>query len=217
MTPEAHTASKAGIYKSLQPVESIQRTVDEMQERYFEGHTVVGVHMRRADHLQYRRKDPRRTSPTKLFVEAIERVLKDSPHTRFFLATDDKEEEASLIMRFPKEVVVYEKEGVSRKTKKGIQDALIDWLLLSRTSAIIYSKTSSFSEEAAVVNAAKREPILKEDELSKTHYRILFREVVTPHYLLLKREGLRTYLSLSYRYRRRQVADWVRSRFSSPG
>lgn len=212
MTDEEYTAFKSLFYRSLQPLDGIQRTVSYVYKRYFEGHEVVGVHIRRTDHLHYMNKDPRLVSPTALFIKAMNNILENNHETKFFLATDDKDEEKTIRHQFPAAVIVNEKETVSRNTKKGMQDALIDWLLLSKTSKIIHSATSSFSVEAAVVNMTKGESILRKEELSRTHYRMLFREYITTHYKILKNEGFRTYLSYSYNYRKWQVLSWIRKK-----
>jgi hypothetical protein len=171
MTIEAFEASKSLFYRSLQPVETADKAVEEIQKRYFEGYTVVGIHIRRTDHLSFGKKDHKLVCPTDLFIEAMERILKADPGTKFFLSTDDKNEEKRIIQRFPGVVIVHEKEEVRRDTASGMQEALIDWLLLSKTSRIIGSYASSFSEEAAVVNGIKAEYVLRTEELSRLHYK----------------------------------------------
>ncbi len=213
MSRETYTSLKSLFYRSLQPLDSIQKTVDDLYRRYFEGNKVVGLHIRRADHLYYRRKDPRLVSPTSLFIESMEKVLKSNPDTRFFLATDDRDEERAMRERFGVNVIVYEKENISRNTQTGMQDALVDWLLLSKSSRIIGSSTSSFSEEAAVVNMIEREPIVKEGELSRTHYNMLFKPRFNPYFRVLRDEGFRNFFSYSYNYRKGQILSWIRRKF----
>jgi len=212
MALETYTALKSLFYRSLQPIDIIQRSVSDVHKRYFERHEVVGVHIRRAEHLHRKKQDPRLVSPTTFFIEAMEKVLRDNPDTRFFLSTDDKKEEKTIRQLFKMAVIVHEKEKVSRYTKKGMQDALIDWLLLSRTSKIIRSSTSSFSEEAAVVNMIKHESILREEELSRIHYKTWVKVQVKSHYRVLKEEGVRNYLFYSYNYRKGQALSWIRKK-----
>jgi len=213
MSHETYIALKSLFYRSLQPLDSIQQTVNDIYRRYFEGNEVVGVHIRRTNHLHYKRKDPCLVSPTALFVKSMEKILNRHPDTKFFLATDDRDEERTMREQFGINVIVYEKENINRDTEKGMRDALVDWLLLSKTSRIIGSSTSSFSEEAAVVNMIEREPVVKEDELSKTHYRMLFQAHFTPYYRILRDEGLRNFLAYSYKYRKGQVLSWFRRKF----
>jgi hypothetical protein len=176
MSAESYRMAKSLFYRSLQPVATVQETVHDMHKRYFEGNEVIGVHIRMTDHLTWTKKDPRLLSPINLFIEKMERILDASPETRFFLSTDDKKSEKRIRELFRGSVIVHEKESyhkqdVCRDTKRGIQEALIDWLLLSKTSRIIGSYSSSFSREAGAVHMIHTEFILRREELSRTHYK----------------------------------------------
>jgi len=126
-------------------------------------------------------------------------ILKTRPGMRFFLATDDKREETLVKEVFKDAVIVYEKENLCTDTKKGIQDALIDWLLLSNTSEIIGSYMSSFTEEAGIVNRVRTETIPGRERSL----------VFGTHFAILKNKGLKNFLLYSYYYRREQVFDWI--------
>ena len=218
MTNEAYEEAKSLFYRNLRPVDAVRQTVSDMQKRYFDGHDVVGVHIRRKDHLTFLMKDHRLVCPTKLFVEAMENILHANPETKFFLATDDEKEEKLIRRLFPGAVIVHEKEGSGRNTKKGMQDALVDWVLLSKTSRIIASYASSFSQEAGLVNRIKTDVIVREEELSKTHFRIsLFTGFFKAHYRVLKEEGIKQYFRYSYNYRKRQIINWSRRKKSRTG
>ena len=54
------------------------------------------------------------------------------------------------VEQFPEEIIVYKKE-LSREKEEGIKDALVDMLCLSKTSRIIGSFWSSFSEVSAEI------------------------------------------------------------------
>ena len=84
MSNEAYADAKSSFYKSLRPVETVQKTVDDMQKRYFDGCEVIGVHIRRNDHLTCLQKDHRLVCPTSSFVEAMESILHVTPGTKFF-------------------------------------------------------------------------------------------------------------------------------------
>ena len=192
MTNEAYEEAKSLFYRNLRPVDTVRKTISDMQKRYFEGCDVIGVHIRRKDHLDFLKKDHRLACPTNMFVEAMEHILRSNPETKFFLATDDGEEEKLIRRLFPDAVIVYEKEGFGRNSTKGMQDALVDWVLLSKTSRIIASYASSFSQEAALVNRIKTDVIVREEELSKTHFAIrFFTEFFKTHYRVLKEEGIK--------------------------
>jgi len=217
MTNEAYKEAKSLFYRNLLPVETVEKTVRDMQKRYFDGCDIVGVHIRRKDHLTFLKKDHRLVCPTKLFVEAMENILHAKPERKFFLATDDEREEEFIRQLFPDNVIVYEKEGLGRNTTKGMQDALVDWVLLSKTSRIIASYASSFSQEAGIVNRIKTDVILREEELSKTHFKIRFTECFKTHYRVLKEEGIKQYFLYSYNYRKGQIFSWSRKKTSRPG
>jgi hypothetical protein len=217
MTHEAYEEAKSLFYRNLRPIDTVQKTNCDIQKRYFDGHDVIGVHIRRKDHLHFLKKDHRLVCPTKLFVKAMENILHANPETKFFLATDDEEEEKLIRRLFPDAVIVYEKGGAGRNTTKGMQDALVDWLLLSKTSRLIASYASSFSQEAGVVNRIKTDVIVREEELSKTHFKLRFvTELFKAHYRILREEGIRQYFRYSYNYRKGQIINWSRKKTSTP-
>ena len=212
VTRAAYTDAKSSFYKNLRPVATVQNTITDMQRRYFDGCDVIGVHIRRNDHLTFLKKDHRLVCPTRMFVEAMENVLHTNPETKFFLATDDKKEEKLIMRLFPGVIIVYEKDEPSRNTTKGMQDALVDWVLLSKTSKIIATYASSFSEEASAVNMITTEIIMKEDELSKSHFKVLFTDHFKTHYRVLKKKGIKEYFLRSYNYRKGQLVNWNRKK-----
>jgi hypothetical protein len=149
-----------------------------------------------------------------MFIEVMGNILKNHSKIKFFLATDDKKEEKRISHMFQDAVIVYKKEVVNRATKEGMHDALIDWLLLSKTSRIISSYSSSFSEEAAMVNMIKNDSILRAEELSKTHYKTIFKAHLRTHWEVLDSEGFKKYVLYSYNYRRGQFINWIRKKIS---
>ena len=165
MNSAAYMDAKSSFYKKLRPVDRVQKKIDDMQKRHFAGCDVTGVHIRRNDHLSFLRKDHMLVCPTRMFVEAMDKMLRMNPAAKFFLATDDKKEERLIQLLFGKAVIVFEKKEPSRHTRKGMQDALVDWVLLSRTARMIAPYASSFSEEAGAVNRIEMEIIVNEEEL----------------------------------------------------
>ncbi len=214
MAKEAYRSAKSFFYRSLQPVHNVERTVSDIYKCHFERNEIVGVHIRRTDHLFFIQKDPRLVCPTDMFIEAMGDVLKNNAKIKFFLATDDKKEEKRIRHIFGDAVIVYKKEVINRDTKKGMHDALIDWLLLSKTSRIISSYSSSFSEEAAMVNMIKNDSILRAEELSKIHYKTSFKAHIRTHWEILDNEGFKKYVLYSYNYRRVQFIHWIRKKMS---
>jgi len=200
MTEEAFKRSKSLFYKSLKPVSVIQEAISDIQERYFRDNDVVGVHIRRTDYLSYLGQDPKSVAPIELFIKKMMRILRTNPKVKFFLATDDKNEEKIIKSLLQDAVIVHEKDAVSRLTRNGMQDALIDWLLLSRTSKIIGSYRSSFDEEAGVVHMTKVETIPSQAILLN----------FKAHYELFKTKGLKKVLLYSYYYRKQKLLELIK-------
>ena len=203
MQEEDFKRLKSLFYRSLIPVNAVQRTVNAIQEQYFKDKQVVGIHIRRSDYFSYLRQDPKSVAPTELFIKSMLRILKTNPKAMFFLATDDKNEEEIIKSFFRDAVIVHEKGSVSRSTKNGMQDALVDWLLLSRTSRIIGSYRSSFNEEAGIVHMLRVETIPKRAILLN----------FKAHYKLLKTSGLSKVLLYSYYYRKEKLLNRIRTIF----
>lgn len=124
---------------SLQP--HLQQQVDNLS-RSFDDHT-IGVHIRRTDHTIAIAE-----SPDTLFEDAMQNALKANPETHFYLATDDPELKQRLAARFPGRIVAQQCRG-SRADLQGMEEAAVDLWTLARTSRIIGSYWSSFTDTAA--------------------------------------------------------------------
>ncbi len=122
--------------RKLKPVPQLSST-----PFYTEVTNLVGVHIRRGDHAEARKESP---------LEAFIQVMKQEPSTtKFFLATDDPNEKRSLEALFPNRILS-PAITLSRFTQKGMQDAVLDFVGLSKCSKILGSYSSSFSELAAL-------------------------------------------------------------------
>lgn len=123
------------------PVTSIQNKVDEIA-CHFDAHT-TGVHIRRTDNTH-----SIHLSPLSLFIERIEQEIQADGQAKFYLASDSPEDKAELAERFGDRIYTH-RFSAERDRPEGIQDALAELLVLSRTHQIIGSCWSSFSEIAA--------------------------------------------------------------------
>ena len=86
----------------------------------------MAVHIRRTDHLKAIQR-----SPEELFVQRMEAY----GHERhFFLATDDVEVEKRMKRRFGARLASSSKRTLDRNATAGVQDALVDLLLLAQGS-----------------------------------------------------------------------------------
>jgi hypothetical protein len=151
-------AAKAAFYRSLTPVAPVRRALEELIAREFAGRPVVGVHIRRTD-LVLAGTPPAVISPTARFLRRMRERVAAEPATRFFLATDDREEEERLAATFPGRVFTHPKRSLDRARVEALQDALVDWLALGRCDRILRSAGTSFSREAALAGGVPRETI----------------------------------------------------------
>jgi len=103
----------------------------------------IGIHMRRTDNVKAIKH-----SPDELFIQAMEMEIGNDADANFFVATDSEQTLNQLHAIFPGKIISHPNER-TRNSEKGVQDALIDLICLSRTKKIYGSFWSSFSEVAA--------------------------------------------------------------------
>ena len=131
-------------FKLFQPTEELQKRIDEVTQNFSDD--MVSVHIRRTDQI-----NSIAYSKTENFIELMNREIKANPSVKFFLATDDKEEEALLRKTFPGRIVSNENRTLRRDSLEGMYDALLDLYCLSRCRKIIGSYCSSFTDTAAAL------------------------------------------------------------------
>lgn len=126
----------------FRPKPDIERRVDAL---FPEGAgPVIGVHIRRTDHLEA----IRHTSVSR-YEEVMAEEIEASPEVRFFLATDDPDIKQRLLDRFGEDRIITARTALRRDSKEGMEGAVLDLFALSRTDKIIGSYYSSYSEIAA--------------------------------------------------------------------
>jgi len=123
--------------KSLKPQSAIAAEVAALGDLS----SAVGVHIRSKENTV-----SVQSSPQAAFVTAMTAFPST---TKFFLATDSEAVRTALEADFPGRIVTVAKD-LTRNSKKGLQDALKDFLALSHCSQVLGSKGSSFSEMAAL-------------------------------------------------------------------
>ncbi|CAL1168269.1 unnamed protein product [Cladocopium goreaui] len=117
------------------------RPIPELQRRLWQlPRGTVSVHIRRTDHAKAIAR-----SPEELFWHTMESYPQD---VSFFLATDDPDVEERMKSRFGSRLLTAPK-NLNRNSPTGIQDALIDLLLLSQGIEVLGSFKSSFSAMAS--------------------------------------------------------------------
>lgn len=128
-------------YKYFKPVNFIDSRIKSLSQEF--DSATVGVHIRRTDNKLSIEK-----SPLERFIELMIVEKSRNEKLKFYLSTDSPEAEKIIIEKFPGNVITNKKE-LRRDRQEGIQDALVDLICLSKTSKIIGSYWSSFSEVAA--------------------------------------------------------------------
>lgn len=129
-------------FKLFRPAPELQKRIDEAVKRFDEN--TVSVHIRRTDQI-----NSIAYSKTENFIELMNREVEKNPNTTFFLATDDKDEEALLRGTFPGRIISNENRTLRRDSLDGMYDALLDLYCLAACKKIIGSYCSSFTDTAA--------------------------------------------------------------------
>ena len=122
--------------QSLKPVVSIGAAVAALNLT-----GAVGVHLRRTDNAV-----AIAASPNSAFITAMQAM---PAGTKFFVASDSEADRQALEAAFPGRILTIAKD-LTRNTASGLQDALKDFVALSKCTSILGSKGSSFSEMAAI-------------------------------------------------------------------
>jgi hypothetical protein len=125
----------------LRPRPEIRERINAITTLF--GPRAVGVHIRRTDSAEAIRR-----SPIELFEQRMGELVAADDRTLFYLATDDPAVEKRLAGVFGKRMIpvnrVYGRSGVP-----GLESAVVDLWCLARTSRVLGSFISSFSETAA--------------------------------------------------------------------
>jgi hypothetical protein len=79
----------------------------------------------------------------------MEEEVRQNPSVKFYLATDDPQEEADIKKKFGDRILVYPKRRNDRITKTGMEDAVVDLANLSHCKKLYASSYSTFSLTAA--------------------------------------------------------------------
>jgi hypothetical protein len=152
----AERARCTELLAKLEPVQPIRERIAEFRTRHFRS-TMIGVHLRRGDFFRAR---PDSAGNTPAALVAIDRFLAEAPDAGIFLCTDDagpdhegrhapREGVRELLRtRYGERVVPSAARSLDRRTVEGIQDALLDFLLLRSTQIVIGTAASSFSSLA---------------------------------------------------------------------
>jgi hypothetical protein len=127
--------------RALQPLPHIVARADEHR---LPG-CCIGVHIRRGENYAEFFK-----SADHHFETIMASIVSACPAVKFFLATADPNTEAQFRQRFGERIISFPK-TCSGRHHAAIEEAMVDLLLLSRTSAVLGNHFSSYSFAAAVL------------------------------------------------------------------
>ena len=127
----------------FQPVDHIQERIKDITKQF--NPNTIGIHIRRTDNIASINQ-----SPTELFIERMKQEMKKDNQCLFYLATDSEEEKAKLKTIFGEHIIISPRVA-DRNSIAGMQDALTELYILSRTGKIFGSMKSSYSETAAQI------------------------------------------------------------------
>lgn len=134
--------AQTNFYNLFKPVEKLQKKIDEISADFHEA--TIGVHIRRTDNIPSAEK-----SKTDDFMSRMEELIEEKPGVNFYVATDDPGTENKLKQHFGNRIRSIHYKHLDRNSGAGIEDAVTDMYCLSRTSLILGSFSSSFSDVAS--------------------------------------------------------------------
>ena len=124
----------------FRPIATLQKEIDSYLPSDKE---VYGIHIRRTDNTW-----AKEASPLELFENKVVSILKKEPKALFYLASDDADTIAHFQKRFG-DAILSRPKTFGRTSVQGIQDAIIEMWLLTKTKMIYGSFYSSYSGMAA--------------------------------------------------------------------
>jgi hypothetical protein len=101
----------------------------------------IGVHLRRSE----KHVPEFSVSADEHFERIMDALVAAEPSVNFLIGTDDVATEQKFVRRYSCRALCFEKRHRTRSDAGGIEEALIDLLLLGRTQAILGNHFSSFS------------------------------------------------------------------------
>ncbi|MBR4534014.1 MAG: glycosyl transferase [Bacteroidaceae bacterium] len=125
----------------FRPLPAIEREVNA-RTTAFTPYT-IGLHIRRTDN-----QASIDASPVELFFDVVDHELAEHDDLHVYLATDDEPTKTLFRQRYGSDRIQTAPSQATRDSVAGIREALIEMLLLARTSHVYGSAGSTFSEIA---------------------------------------------------------------------
>lgn len=134
------------------PQDDIQQTISEIKSKF--GTYTIGCHIRRTDN-----KQAKESSKLDIFFERFDSLFSTNPTAKIFLCTDDQEVKESIIAKYGNERIITYNSTLSRNSKKGIKDAVVELYSLASTDVIWGSYYSSYTDMASAIYGKQLEII----------------------------------------------------------
>ena len=110
----------------------------------------VACHIRRTDNKRSIEK-----STTESFISVIEDEIKKDPEIKIYVATDDGVLFSDIKNRFEKSIIDADDIERSRRTLKGMKDAVYELLILSGAERLYGSRWSTYTDIAKILHGSK--------------------------------------------------------------
>ncbi len=133
-------------YIIFKPVLHIQYRIDAIISK-FNLSLLNGIHIRRTDNIK-----SIEGSNIDSFKELIFHSIELNKNVFFYLSTDDSKVDEDFLSHFKGHIKHLENKDFQRDTLKGIEDAVVDLFILSKTSKIYGSFWSSFTDVSSYIN-----------------------------------------------------------------
>lgn len=133
-------------YNNFRLKDTLKSKVDEVSQDF---ENVVGVHIRRTDHV-----DIIKSSSLNAYLNKMDELLRLSTDQRFFICSDDQGVKNELSQKYGNQVFFNEVE-LSRASFSGMEGAILDIYLLAKTNKIIANSKSSFAVMASKIGKLK--------------------------------------------------------------
>lgn len=142
------------LFSYFQPNPTVREQINTCCREF--ANKTIGIHIRRTDNV-----GSITHSPTELFVERMNDEIRKDNQCRFYLATDSEDEKTHLKSIFGTRIITSPRTA-DRNSVNGMQDALAELYILSKTQKILGSMQSSYSETAAQISGIRCELLKKE-------------------------------------------------------
>jgi len=150
--------------KKIKIKEEFLKIAEEFSKRFSEN--TIGIHIRKGDYKTLK-GGVAKVSNDELYIEIMNKELKENPDTNFFLSTEEEETEKKFKDIFKDKIITYPKKTKERGDEGAVKEALIEFLLLSKTKKIYGTFESTFSQLASLYGRNKFEMPIDKSEYDR--------------------------------------------------